>query len=127
MSNFKLSLVQVARVASEFGLEAKEEGGAIVLSLKPFKTVNVEDETVGFDTFIDKNGCVYSGLPGLPLPFKVEGNSIKVYECTEDYGLVNLRGRVNLERSLRFFVMEIVESALHVNSEEIQVEHPLNK
>lgn len=125
MSDFKLPLVRVKTVVEEFNATAEQTGDTISVILPEHKVVSIEDETKGYDSFVDGNGFAFSGVPGLPLPFKVKGNTLEIFECTEAYGLVNKRGRVNLERSLRFFIMEMVENALHTTEEQTELTHPL--
>ena len=132
MKPFLLPEAMIRKVANEFGLEAKTVEGVSIISINAdrFTPCSIEKEESHFDTFFDgATGNVFVSQPALPLPFKVTktetGIDISIHECTEDYGIVNKRGPINLQRNLRFFVMEILEDKLHF-SETPQKSHPLN-
>ena len=122
MKEIKLTENQVKRIVEEFSKASFI--GDNKIDLGEFETISCEEEEIGFDSFIDENGHAFSGLPGLALPFKVTGSTLEVFPCTEDYGLTCERGLMNLQRSLRFFLMEIYENKLHVKHSNIP-EHPL--
>lgn len=123
MKEINLTDNQLSKIVEEFS-QATYEGEGII-NLGTFESISCEVETVGFDTFVDGDGCAFSGLPGIPLPFVVKDGKLKVYPCSQEYGLTCERGILNLQRSLRFFLMEIYENKLHIKTTHIQF-HPLN-
>ena len=123
MKDLVLAKGLLEQVVSEF--EEASVIGENKIDLGKFSTINCEEEKFGFDTFVNEKGNAFSGLPGLPLPFKVIDNILEVFPCTEEYGLTKERGLINLKRSLRFFLMEIYENKLHIKTNNLQV-HPLD-
>lgn len=129
---YNLSLGVAKKIASEFKLEAATVNDRVCVLLPKDVTMrSIEDEQQGFDTYFEEStGVVYNSMPSIPLPFKVvldgEEKRIEMYPLTKEYSLVHERGLLNLHRSLRFFLNEIMLDALHFSSKQMQIEHPLN-
>ena len=127
--------VQTAqKIASEFNLTVVEHNGhSAILIPESAKRISIEEEQNGYETFFNtKTGYVYVSAPPIPLPMKVEkteqGDAVVIYPCTPSYGLVHKRDVLELHRSIRFFLNEIVNDALHFsdNQDLFQVEHPFD-
>lgn len=129
---YNISLGVAKKIASEFKLEVSTINDKVcVLLPKDIVMRSIEEEQQGFDTYFEEStGAVYNSMPSIPLPFKVvsegEERRIEMHPLTKEYSLVYERGLLNLHRSLRFFLNEIMLYALHFTTKTMQIEHPLN-
>ena len=130
----KVTVPIAQKIANEFNLKVIDfNGKAAILIPDSITRRSIEEETEGYETFYDKNtGHVYCSAPPVPLPMNVEkteqGEAIVIYPCTPAYGIVHKRDVLELHRSIRFFLNEIVNDAFHFseNEEMFQIEHPID-